>query len=123
MQGELLGVDVSRRAGLRDFSGGGWYVFGSWMLTGERKPYRGGGFANPRPAHDAGAVELLLRYSTLDLDDGAVHGGREHDWTLGANWYLGSHLKLQANYIRSTSERGTLALDPRVFELRAQLAF
>ena len=32
-------------------------------------------------------------------------GGRQHDLTLGANWYLGSHLKLQANYIRSTSER------------------
>lgn len=123
LQGELLGVDVARRAGLRDFSGGGWYVFGSWMLTGESKPYRGGAFGNPKPGRDAGAVELLLRYSTLDLDDGAVRGGREHDWTLGANWYLGSHLKLQANYVRASSERGTLALDPRVFELRAQVAF
>ncbi len=123
VQTEYLGVDASRRSGLRDFSGTGWYAFGSWMLTGETKPYKAGGFANPLPKRDWGAVEVAVRYSTLDLDDGSIQGGREHDWTLGANWYLTSHFKLQANYIRTTSERGTLSLDPKVFELRAQVSF
>ena len=123
VQAEYLGADVSRRTGLRDFSGTGWYAFGSWMVTGETKPYKAGAFGNPAPRHDWGAVELAMRYSTLDLDDGSIRGGREHDWTLGANWYLTSHFKLQANYIRTTSERGTLTLDPKVFELRAQVSF
>lgn len=123
VQSEVVGVDVTRRNGLGDFSGSGWYAFGSWMITGESKPYKAGAFGNPLPKHDWGAVELALRYSTLDLDDGSIRGGREHDWTLGANWYLTSHFKLQANYVRTTSERGTLLLDPKVFEVRAQLSF
>ena len=70
-------------------------------------------------------VDIIEVGTILCVGEGvrAVRGGREHDWTLGANWYLGSHLKLQANYVRASSERGTLALDPRVFELRAQVAF
>ena len=56
-------------------------------------------------------------------DDGSVTGGREHDWTLGLNWYLGQHFKLQANYIRAFSDRGDLHVDPRILALRAQVAF
>lgn len=123
VQGEALEVDVARRAGRPDFSGGGWYVFGSWLVTGERHPYKSGAFGNPTPKNGYGAVELAVRYSTLDLDDGAIRGGREHDWTLGANWYLGAHLKLQANYVRAFSDRGALALDPRIVEVRAQVSF
>ena len=43
--------------------------------------------------------------------------------TLGANWYLTSHFKLQANYIKAYSDKGNLSLDPTIFELRGQLMF
>jgi len=59
----------------------------------------------------------------VNLDDGSTMGGREHDWTLGVNWYLGQHLKLQANYIRAFSDRKSLIVNPRIVELRAQIAF
>jgi phosphate-selective porin OprO and OprP len=123
IQGEVLGIDAARGAGLNNFGGLGWYVFGSWMLTGETKPYKAGAFGNPVPVRSGGAVELAVRYSTLDLNDGLVRGGRQHDWTIGANWYITTHFKLQLNYIRATSDRGSLALDPNIVEVRAQLSF
>lgn len=122
LQGEYLTFDAHRPTG-PSYRSDGYYVSSSWLLTGESRPYRNSAFANPKPAHDWGALELALRYSTLDLDDRDVHGGRQHDWTLGLNWYLSGHLKLQANYIRAFSSRSQLNLDPEIFALRAQLSF
>jgi phosphate-selective porin OprO/OprP len=101
----------------------GWYAFGSWVVTGESRTYSGGNVSDVVPKGPWGAVEVLLRYSTLDLDDGAVLGGREHDWTVGANWYLTRYLKLQANYVQATSDRRDLRIDPHIVEVRAQVMF
>jgi len=122
VQAECLTLRVQRPA-TADFTSEGGYVTAAWLLTGEAHGYKGSGFSNPVPAHPWGAVELALRFSTLDLDDGSVTGGREHDWTLGLNWYLGQHFKLQANYVRAFSDRGDLHVDPRILALRAQVAF
>jgi phosphate-selective porin OprO/OprP len=121
-QGEWLAAEVSRDVAA-DYRAQGGYVQGSWMLTGETKPYKGTAFGNPKPARAAGAVELGLRYSTLDLDDGLIAGGSQRDWTLGANWYLTRYFKFQANYVRADSDRQGVKLSPEVFELRAQLSF
>jgi phosphate-selective porin OprO/OprP len=93
------------------------------VATGESRPYKDGNVGNVQPSRPWGAVEFAARYSTVDLDGGNIPGGREHDWTLGVNWYLGRHLKLQANYIRAFSDREGLVVNPRVAELRAQVAF
>ena len=123
VQGEVLHETVSRYGGNPDFDAHGAYVFGSWVLTGESRPYANGNVNNIKPKGPWGALELLLRYSELDLNSAPVRGGKEHDWTLGANWYLTEHFKLQANYIRATSDKGNLAIDPRIFEVRAQIYF
>src|SRR6185436_4409393 len=56
----------------------GWYVQGSWVLTGEAKGYNPAtaAFTTPKPAHPFdldnagwGAWELAARYSALDLND------------------------------------------------------
>jgi phosphate-selective porin OprO/OprP len=80
--------------------------------------------------HDWGAFEIALRYSELDLNDGPVKGGKEDDWTIGANWYLGTHWKLQANYVWANSTKfygnplnADADVDPRIFEVRAQVYF
>lgn len=122
LQGEFLTIDASRRTA-RDFAADGAYLYASWLLTGETRPYKSGAFSNVKPKNGYGAVEVGLRYSTLDLNDGIVSGGKQHDWTLGLNWYLGQHFKLQANYVRAFSDKGTLALDPKITELRAQIHF
>ncbi len=56
----------------------GWYVQGTWILTGEAKTYNPatGAFTPPKPAHPFaldgsgwGAFELAGRFSELDLND------------------------------------------------------
>ena len=123
LQSEVLREDISRYGGNPDFSASGFYAFGSWVLTGESRPYFDGNVGNIHPHGNWGAWELLLRYSELNLNDGPIQGGKEHDWTLGANWYLTQHFKFQANYIWATSDKGNLLIDPRIFEIRAQIYF
>jgi len=129
LQGEYLEMSASP-AGKPDFTGNGYYVFGAWMITGETRAYSKGYVGNTRPQHDWGAFEVALRYSELDLNDGPVHGGEEKDWTLGLNWYLGQHLKFQANYVWANSTKlygaplnAEADVDPRIFEVRAQVYF
>lgn len=123
VQAEALRADVSRENGLPDYTADGQYIFGSWVVTGESRPYSAGNVANVKPANAYGAVELLARYSRLDLDDGSIQGGNERNWTLGANWYLTSHFKFQANYVRADAERGGVRTKPKAVELRAQVQF
>jgi len=122
LQGEALQATVTRK-GLPDYTGSGQYAMASWVLTGESRPYSAGAVANIKPAHSYGAVELLARYSRLDLDDGSILGGRQHDLTVGANWYLTSHFKFQANYVKVDASRRGVHSTPEIFELRAQMHF
>jgi phosphate-selective porin OprO/OprP len=133
MQGEYLKAQVDRYNGKPDYDTSGYYLFTTWTLTGESRYYSDGNVADRRyngrdlqairPTHPWGAVEIALRYSELDLNDGSITGGKEHDWTLGANWYIGEHLKLMANYVWAFSDRGNLQVDPHIFEMRAQVYF
>ena len=129
VQGEYLHFNADFTDSKPSYSGDGYYVFGTWMLTGESRDYKNGYVGNVKPAHEYGAFEFAARYSELNLNDGAVLGGKEHDWTIGANWYLGSHLKFQANYVWASSNKyykvpnKYFDVDPKVFELRAQVYF
>ncbi|MEH6413464.1 OprO/OprP family phosphate-selective porin [Pseudomonas sp. CGJS7] len=121
-QGEYLRMDVQRE-GQPDYRADGYYLFGAWMLTGEQRSYKSAALGNVKPANAYGAVELALRYSRVDLNDGVLRGGRQSDWTFGANWYLGRHLKLQANYVRVDSQRLGVKADPDITEVRVQIYF
>ncbi|MBA3931073.1 MAG: porin [Xanthomonas sp.] len=123
LQGEYLRQKTTRDPGLPSYSADGGYVFASWLVTGESRGYSGGNVTNPRPKGKYGALELLARYSRIDLDSDGIAGGRGHDWTLGANWYLTSYFKFQANYVKTDATRGALSADPDVLQLRAQFHF
>jgi phosphate-selective porin OprO/OprP len=123
VQAEYLDARVSRQHGLRSYRANGYYAFASWVVTGESRSYANGNVGDVKPSGAAGAVELAVRYSELNLDDATVLGGKERNWTLGANWYINRHLKLQANYVHATSERRGLAIDPNLVEVRAQIVF
>ncbi|MCM8918658.1 MAG: porin [Candidatus Thiodiazotropha sp.] len=79
----------------------GWYLQGSWFLTGESRHYkqRSGRFGRVRPLNDYGAVELAARYSTLDLNVAGIEGGSSDNITLGINWHLNPQIRLMVNYI------------------------
>ena len=121
-QAEYLGARTEFSTTEPSYTVNGRYVFGSWVLTGESRRYNDGTVQNVVPEHAGGAVELVFRYSSVDLNDRPVPGGWERDWTAGLNWYCGTHLRLQANYTRTQSDRRQIFLDPRTFELRIELS-
>ena len=112
-QAEYAMADASGASGAEDFEGAGWYGQVGWFLTGETRPYRrGSGTFDrvvPRQSYGDdghGAVELALRYSTVDLTDGGVVGGEQDNVTLGVNWYVTPNLRLSANYVTGSVDLG-----------------
>jgi phosphate-selective porin OprO/OprP len=67
----------------------GYYITGSWILTGETRPYdRTAGYARRvMPTGRWGAPELVARFSRDDLDGGSVAGGAFDKAYLGINWW------------------------------------
>lgn len=131
LEAEYFHFDIDRRNATNPAiapgnpSFNGWYVQGAWVLTGESRPY------NPAEARidapkmnynfnpDAGtfgAVELVARYSDLDLnfhDCGpghaipgtagaacfdAIRGGEQKISTVGLNWYLNPTIRFMFDY-------------------------
>ena len=103
----------------------GFYVEGSWMLTGEAKTYQANAmnnnmatYANPHVTTPFdlngggwGAWEIAARYSDLDLDwhsgevgaacpvVGCVRGGEQKVIALGLNWYLSDNFRFLFDYM------------------------
>jgi phosphate-selective porin len=94
--------------------GEGWYVSGSYALTGERKS---DGLDKPKkplfPKMGFGAIEVAGRIESLRFRSGSssepgsrspraetILGNRDQVTTLGVNWYLNRWIKIQANIIR-----------------------
>lgn len=123
LQAEHLGQRTQRDGSGPDYRTTGGYIAGSWVLTGESRAYSAGNVANPVPVGRAGAVELTARHSWIDLDDAGIGGGRETNWTVGANWYPNRHFKLQANLVRVEARRGAERTDTHLLLLRTQAHF
>jgi phosphate-selective porin OprO/OprP len=121
LQSEYLAARATRDGA--DFSGDGWYVLGSWFPFGQSRGYKNGAIDAPRIEGNGPAIELALRYSHLDLDDGSVAGGEQGIAGAGLTWWISSDIRLMANYLRVDSERRGIADDPNILEFRAQLAF
>jgi phosphate-selective porin OprO/OprP len=89
----VLGEYIASRVSsveARDPAFSGWYVTGSWVVTGETRPYdRNVGYARKvTPSRRGGAVELAARYSAEDLTDQSIDGGRMTKWFAGVSYYL-----------------------------------
>jgi phosphate-selective porin OprO/OprP len=119
IQGEYEKIGVERFASaLSNPHFSGWYVEGSWILTGERRKYNLSNFAFDAPTIDHpfdpangswGAFELAGRYSTVDLNyhagqrgsatpsDG-VRGGKQTIMAAGLNWYPNSVIRFMVDY-------------------------
>ena len=147
-QGGYFNFDVTRRvSALPDPSFDGWYLQGSWVLTGEAKPYVAstGSYSLPKPRNSfsfdrpgIGAWELAARYSVLDLNDnagvagfatpaGGVRGGEQKIWTAGVNWYPNNAIRFVLDYQHSDVSRlnaagGDIGAKLDAVSLRAQLS-
>ncbi|TNF00303.1 MAG: porin [Gammaproteobacteria bacterium] len=83
---------------------GQWWTFsGSYLqlsafISDDHRKYRRGGLRRVKPASTLGALEVVMRYSTVDLRD---HGlGAEASTTLiGLAYYLGKSFQLRLNHL------------------------
>jgi phosphate-selective porin OprO/OprP len=119
LQGEYEQIGIDRRnSTLPNPKFHGFYVEGSWIVTGQRRRYNDGNFAFDGPQITSsfnpargqwGAWELALRYSVMDLDYhsgvagsaipvGGVRGGEQRIATVGVNWYLNSISRIMLDY-------------------------
>ena len=78
----------------------GYYATASWVVTGEHRPYdKNVGYARRvMPSRKIGAWEVFMRYGVVDLNDGAVHGGRMTGWWTGINWWATRRWKASIGY-------------------------
>jgi phosphate-selective porin OprO/OprP len=121
----LMAEHVESRAeapasGNPKFSGS--YVTLSWTLTGESRRYnRAAGYAIPiSPLNRQGAIELVARYSHVDLTDGAIDGGVLDKWHFGANWWVSRQWKVGASYGDADLEKGALEGNTQMLLFRLQ---
>lgn len=146
-QGEYADIKVNR---LNTVAPGGdpdvkvGYAFVSWWPTGESRNYdpTKGEFGRPKivdpiTAGGHGGVELLARYDYADLTDAyksastaagrtlSQDAGKYTGWTLGANYYPTSYVRLQANYTKADIDNPGPGRDVKInqFQMRAQLDF
>ncbi len=123
LQGELVALHATRETGTgTGFDGHGGSLVAGWSPTGHARGYSKGVLGSP-DTDGRQAVELFARLSWLDLDDGAVQGGRETNASLGVVWYPVDHVRVMANWIRVDSDRRGVADDPSIASLRLQLVF
>ena len=95
VQGEWTQQSVNRDEGDEpDLTG--YYVYGSWFLTGESRSYKGGQFGRTKATN---AWELAVRFSNTDLEDGDVLGGEQDIITVGVNYYANPNLRFMLNYL------------------------
>jgi phosphate-selective porin OprO/OprP len=121
LQSEYEHFDVQRSDGQPNPSFWGYYVSGSWVLTGEARKYNTatGAFDAPAIAHPfslsgggLGAWELAARYSDMDLNSRAgkagtavptsanpvIRGGEEQNVAVGLNWYPNAVVRFMLDY-------------------------
>tara|TARA_B100000989_G_scaffold149499_1_gene111471 strand:- start:523 stop:1887 length:1365 start_codon:yes stop_codon:yes gene_type:complete len=133
-QAEYFDNETEQDDGSKGYKWDGFYGQLSYVLTGETRGYKwkGAKFDKIKPAGKNGAVELVLRYEDISVDDpdeGTVAASEvDVDRTvIGLNWYATNTVKFMANYsIVSLDNEVNIAgntEDLDSVQLRAQYAF
>ena len=122
---------------MRDLAGGGdvdatgFYLLGSYFLTGESRNYKNGVFGAVTPESNwrgfgedgTGAWELALRYSMLENDNVDETSGL----TAGVNWYLNRNARIMLNYtmhsLDDSAGGGSIDNDAEALQARFQITF
>jgi phosphate-selective porin OprO/OprP len=111
---------------------GGAYVYASWFLTGESRPYDAarGLFGRLAPRQDFslhgpgwGALEFGTRLSYLDLTNESIRGGVDHALTADLTWYLNPHWKTKFEYGFEAIREGTSNGNLQFFQFRFQVDY
>lgn len=84
--------------GTQQFSG--YYVTGSYVLSGEQRPYnQKAAYARRiKPTGKYGAWEIFARVGKNDMETKEIHGGINNRYDLGLNWWATQYWKVGAVY-------------------------
>jgi phosphate-selective porin OprO/OprP len=133
MESEYYYLALNRElAGNPDLDFSGYYVQGSWFLTGESMNYKveNGAFGKITPKGivgkgGIGAWQLAIRFSSIDLNDQDVQGGEEQNFTAGLNWYATPDIRFTANYVNVLNVDGGPAAgeEPSIYQFMTQVEF
>lgn len=143
LQAEYILTEIGRSGGAPSLSFQGGYIQAGLLLNGKGRRYA----IAPKYATEyavfggveveeaqrvsrggTGVFELGLRYSAIDLEDRAIRGGIEQDFTAGVNWYPDRNIRFVFDYVRSHTSPSPASLnfnrrtiDADAFIGRAQL--
>jgi phosphate-selective porin OprO/OprP len=108
---------------------GGELVAG-YTITGESRPYyTENAIYGFMPVNKSvfkggpGAIDIMLRFSTIDLDDGPIKGGKFWRLTPQVNWYATKNIRFEFMYGYGVLDRFNLKGTTQFFQSRLQLAF
>ena len=100
LQIEYMVADIKAKMAANNAHYVGYYLQGSYFLTGESRSYEKGQFGKIKPRAKSGAWELTTRYSVLDAQDN--HSGvKANNVTVGVNYYVNEQVRLMMNYINT----------------------
>jgi phosphate-selective porin OprO and OprP len=132
LQSEYVRATVRREAKYQDLVFGGGYVCASVFLTDDSHPYewQDAEFGKVIPKGKYGAWEAVYRYSTVNMTDHDVFGGKSNALTVGLNWYANANLHVYADFVvvdndEDANAKGALVGDDnfKFLELRVMAAF
>ncbi len=91
------------RPGLADPTFNGGYAEVGYLLTDDVSTYKGGAHDRIRPKHPVGkggigAIQVNLRYDWLDLNSGAIIGGRQQVAGVALLWMPTDYVRFNLNY-------------------------
>lgn len=113
----------------------GGYAEAGLFLTGDTRGYKGGKFDRVKPSNPVGeggfgALQIVLRYDYLDLNDGPVLGGRQNAYLASLVWTPTDNTRFLVNYGRIafddaafTGPLGSTSYSADVVGLRGQVDF
>ncbi|MBT5550763.1 MAG: hypothetical protein HOJ79_09830 [Nitrospina sp.] len=130
VQGEYVQSHLHRKDNNPNAQFQGSYIFASWFLTGESRPYnyKSAIFSRVKPNKNAGqggigAWEAAIRYSQIDLNDGVIRGGEEENITLGLNWYVNPLIRFMGNVVFIDTDPVAGNVNATAIQMRAQIDF
>jgi len=120
LQAELHRADLNK--GDNNLALRGYNVQATYALTGESRnyDYKTGGFTGLNPASDAGAWEVSVRNSYLDMS--AANGDNARNLGASVAWTANNNVKVLANYVHTTSVKAE-ANNVGAFAVRLQASW
>lgn len=103
----------------------GYYATGSYIISGEQRPYdmKAAYARRVKPDSKAGAFEVIARFGRVNLDSRNIDGGINTIYSFGLNWWATQYWKAGMFYTISNLEKNDYIGITNTFQWRIQWVF